>query len=385
MPFPWYVIIPLVAIVSWIIQEVCRGVAISIGLVDHPNSRKIHSKPIPLSGGIGMFLPVSIFLIVWIARGGEGMGVLAGLGVLSALGMITLTGFIDDFRPVSPSKRLLVQAMASFLLWNVGVRLDLIHFGGFALDLGLFSLPLTMLWFMGFMNTSNFMDGMDGLSGGMSLMALGSISVVGFITGSLYGPVALILAVVTAIYLIFNLSTNRKIFLGDSGSLTLGLSVGVLGILVSRVPSGVGLDWHAIALVLAAYSVGVMDVLVAIIRRARRGASVFKADKHHFHHRLLRAGLGEGWTLAALHGMAGLVLFAVSLPGYGSGWAIVQFLVPSSMVLGAGLRLLRVAMVKGSVVVPLEGEPATHANPRLSVTGNDDTDKHIKKAAGKGR
>jgi len=59
--------------------------------------------------------------------------------------------------------------------------------------------------------------------------------------------------------------------------------------------------------------------------------------------------------------------------------------VPSSMVLGAGLRLLRVAMVKGSVVVPLEGEPATNANPRLSVTGKDDTEKHIKKAAGKGR
>ncbi len=384
MPLPWYVLIPLVAGISWAVQELCRGVAISIGLVDHPNSRKIHSKPIPLSGGVGMFLPISIFLIVWIARGAEGMGILAGLGVLAALGMITLTGFIDDFRPVSPSKRLLVQAMASFLLWNVGVRLDLIHFGAFTLDLGLLSLPLTMLWFMGFMNTSNFMDGMDGLSGGMSLMALGALTVTGMIAGSLFGPAALILAVITAIYLIFNLSPNRKIFLGDSGSLTLGLSVGILAILVAKMPAGSGLDWHVIALALAAYSVGILDVLVAIIRRARRGASVFKADKHHFHHRLLRAGLGEGWTLAALHGMAGLVLFAVSLPGYGSGWAIVQFLVPSSMVLGAGMRLLRVAIVKGSVVVPLEGEPATNANPKLSVTGTDGDDSS-KRMAAKGR
>jgi len=274
--------------------------------------------------------------------------------------------------------------MAAFLLWNVGVRLDMIHFGSWTLDFGLFSLPLTMLWFMGFMNTSNFMDGMDGLSGGMSLMALGALAVSGILLDSIFGPAVLMLAVMTGIYLIFNLSPNRKIFLGDSGSLTLGLSVGILAILVSKTPGAAGLSWHPIALVLAAYSVGILDVLVAIIRRARRGASVFKADKHHFHHRLLRAGLGEKWTLAALHGMAGLVLFAVSLPSYGSGWAVVQFLIPSSMVLGAGLRLLRVAMVKGSVVLPLEGQPTTHANPRLSVAGSEEKEAAAKVAA-KGR
>jgi len=384
MPAPWYLFIPLIAFASWSIQEICRLVANSIGLVDHPNSRKIHSKPVPLSGGIGIFMPISILMIIWIARGAEGMGVLSGIGVLLALGMITLTGFIDDFRPVSPSKRLMVQAMAAFLLWNVGVRLDMIHFGSWTLDFGLFSLPLTMLWFMGFMNTSNFMDGMDGLSGGMSLMALGALAVSGILLDSIFGPAVLMLAVMTGIYLIFNLSPNRKIFLGDSGSLTLGLSVGILAILVSKTPGAAGLSWHPIALVLAAYSVGILDVLVAIIRRARRGASVFKADKHHFHHRLLRAGLGEKWTLAALHGMAGLVLFAVSLPSYGSGWAVVQFLIPSSMVLGAGLRLLRVAMVKGSVVLPLEGQPTTHANPRLSVAGSEEKEAAAKVAA-KGR
>jgi len=384
MPLPWYALIPLIGIGSWIIQEGCRAVAVSIGLVDHPNSRKIHSKPVPLSGGIGMALPIAVFLIVWIARGAEGMGVLSGIGLLTAMSMITLTGFIDDFRPVSPSKRLLVQATASFLLWNVGVRLDMIQFGSWSLDLGLFSLPLTMLWFMGFMNTSNFMDGMDGLSGGMSLMALGALSVSGLVAQSVYGPVVLILAVMTGIYLVFNLSSNRKIFLGDSGSLTLGLSVGILGILVARNPAGGGLNWHALTLVLAAYSVGILDVLFSIIRRARRGASVFKADRHHFHHRLLRAGLGQKWTLAALHGLAGLALFAVSLPSYGSGWAIVQFLVPSSMVLGAGLRLLRVAMVKGTVVLPLEGQTTTHANPKLSVAESNAA-KAAQKAAGKGR
>jgi len=384
MPVPWYALIPLVALLSWIIQEACRATAIAVGLVDHPNSRKIHHKPIPLSGGIGIFLPISLLLIVWILRGAEGLGLQEGIGVLAALGMITLTGFIDDFRPVSPSKRLMVQALASFLLWNVGVRLDMIQFGAHTLNLGILSMPLTMLWFMGFMNTSNFMDGMDGLSGGMSLMALGAMTISGLLTASMYGPVVMVLAVMTAIYLVFNLSSNRKIFLGDSGSLTLGLSVGVLAILVSKNPAGGNLEWHGLALVLAAYSVGILDVLVAIIRRARRGASIFKADKHHFHHRLLRAGLGEGWTLAALQGMAGLVLFAVSLPRYGSGWAIVEFLVPSSMVLGAGVKLLRVAMVKGSVVLPLEGQPATHANPKLKVAGGDTTHPAAKVAA-KGR
>jgi UDP-GlcNAc:undecaprenyl-phosphate GlcNAc-1-phosphate transferase len=237
-----------------------------------------------------------------------------------------------------------------------------IQLGGFTLELGLLSLPLTLLWFMGFMNTSNFMDGMDGLSGGMSLIALGGLLISGGAQNSVFGPAVLVLALMVAVYLAFNMSTRRKVFLGDSGSLTLGMSVGILGILLAKPAAGAGtaLSWHPLAIVLAAYSVGIADVAVSIIRRARRGASIFKADSHHFHHRLLRAGLDWKWTLAALHGLAGLVVFAVSVPRYGGVWALIQFLVPSSAVVGAGVRLLKVGLVKQSVVLPMDKPDGSH-------------------------
>ncbi|MDP7022596.1 MAG: hypothetical protein QGH30_09650, partial [Candidatus Krumholzibacteria bacterium] len=134
------------------------------------------------------------------------------------------------------------------------------------------------------------------------------------------------------------------------------LLVGILGILVSRKGMTAGLHWEALAIPLAAYSVGIADVFTSILRRSSRQRSIFKADKHHFHHRLLRAGLGRNWTLAALHGVAGLMIFFVVLPTQVSLWASALFLIPLTMVLGAGIQLMRTRLIEQSKVLDIESE-----------------------------
>ena len=354
LEMPWYVLVPGAMVVGWISQEVCRAFAVALGLLDHPNSRKIHTRPVPLSGGPGIFLPLFLLYIVWMLQGAPGMGILSGLAVGTAFAGIFLTGVIDDVRGISAKKRLVIQALAALLLWSAGFRLDVLQLGGWSLSFGLLSLPITLFWFMGFMNTSNMMDGMDGLSGGMNLIAYMALATFGLAASKLAGSLTLLLAISTLVFLFFNMSGRKKVFLGDSGSLILGLGVALLGLQVARQGAGAPLHGTPVLLALAAYAIGIVDVCYAIYRRYKNGDSPFKADKRHIHHLLHRSGLGKLSTLATLHGLAGMAVFLVALPYYATPLLMLHFCVSLAMVVGAGWRLVQVNLPRHSVVVPLE-------------------------------
>ncbi len=310
---PWYTLVPVVLAVGWISQEASRAFAVSIGLLDYPNSRKIHSKPIPLSGGPGIFAPLFIAYLGWMFMGSPGMAFFPALALGLGFGAIFFTGLIDDKHGISARKRLVIQAGVAVLLWSAGFRLDDIAFGSWTLHLGLLSLPLTMFWFMGFMNTSNLMDGMDGLSGGMNLIALVALGASCIVLGLSQPCLAASLAALTLVYLFFNLRRGRKVFLGDSGSLTLGLSVAVLSVISFRNGSAVPAVLPAVAL--GGYLVGITDVVSSISRRVKAGASPFAPDKQHLHHRLLRRGFGRFSTLLILH-VPAVLTFAMVLTAF---------------------------------------------------------------------
>ncbi|MCB9515788.1 MAG: undecaprenyl/decaprenyl-phosphate alpha-N-acetylglucosaminyl 1-phosphate transferase [Candidatus Latescibacteria bacterium] len=357
---PWYMLLPLVLLLGWVAQELSRSVATSIGLLDLPNPRKIHLQPVPLSGGPGLFVPLLLGYLVWLAAGSPGQAMGAALSLGLAFTLIFTTGLVDDLRGLSARRRLVIQATAGLLLWAGGFRLDAIAFGGWTLQLGLFSLPLTLLWFMGFMNTSNLMDGMDGLSGGMNLLALLALGTFGLFIGSGVGALAMFAAGLVVPYLVCNLRGRGKVFLGDSGSLSLGLTVGTFALAMARQP-GAALSWAPLAFALAAYVVGILDVLTSIVRRRRDGVSPFRPDTHHFHHRLLRAGLGPKWTLASLHGLSGLAVFAVALPFYGAApLALVHLVLPMTVCIIAATRLVRFQPAP-SKVIPLHSHNAVKA------------------------
>lgn len=361
MGLPWIALVPLVLGLGWISQELSRSAAEAVGLLDHPNPRKIHARPVPLSGGPGIFGPLALGYLIWLLAGSPGMATAPALALGLAFTAIFMTGLIDDLRGISARKRLLIQAGAATLLWGAGFRIDDIAFGSWTLELSAASLPLTLFWFMGFMNTSNLMDGMDGLSGGMNLIALLALGGFGLYAGSPAAPLALAAAALTVAFLICNLRGRGKVFMGDSGSLSMGLGVAALALVIAGKPAAGPLLASAPAFAVAAYAIGILDVLLSIIRRRRRGVSPFRPDTQHIHHRLLRAGLGAGWTLATLHALAGMAVFAVALPFYGPPIALLHLLAPLTIIVAAGYKLLRLAMISQSHVIPLpllEEEPA---------------------------
>ncbi len=317
---PWYVLATGVVIAGWLSQELSRAFCHDFGLKDYPNRRKIHTFPVPVSGGPGLFLPCLIAYFLWMAKGAPGLGLFTGALLGCACTGIFVMGFIDDLKGIPARKRLWIQAAMAYLLWLAGFRLDALHFGAWTLDLAMFSLPVTLFWFMGFVNTSNLMDGMDGLSGGMNLIALASLSAFGFWAGSTAGIVALILAGLVTIFLFYNFAGTRKVFLGDSGSLCLGLSVGLIAIVAARSGSAPGLSWIPLALAVAAYSVGIIDVIYAIVRRRRNGTSPFMPDSHHIHHKLLRSGMSQGQIRILFLCPSSALTLMVALPLIGKPW-----------------------------------------------------------------
>ena len=370
----WYQVLPVAILVGLAFQELSRRGAVAVGLLDIPNSRKIHKDPVPLSGGLGIFVPLLGLYALWMLQGARGLGLLMGAGIGVAFCMILSVGVIDDFKGISAKKRLALQAAIALVLYAVGFRLSGIHLGAFNIPFhwGV-SFPLTMLWFMGFMNTSNIMDGMDGLCGGMALIALISMSFARMISGAPFGPIALVLIGFTIAFLYFNLRGKRNVFLGDSGSMSLGLGVGLIALMPGRVYAGnpTILHWLPMAMVLSAYSIGIVDIVFAIIRRYRKGVSPLMADRRHFHHLLLDTGLGRNWTIAALYSMAAIVTHVLLFIYYVPVQAIVLFPIPVITVIAAGIKLRRVRLMRQAMVVDLK------------VVG--DGQSAMKKSAGSGR
>ncbi len=278
-----------------------------------------------------------------------------------AFGGIFATGLVDDLRGVSARKRLAIQAGVAALLWWAGFRIDDIAFGSWTLELSAVSLPLTLFWFMGFMNTSNLMDGMDGLSGGMNLIALLALGVFGIFIGSSAAPWRSAAAALAVVFLVCNLRGRGKVFMGDSGSLTLGLLVGTAGLLLFNAPGNGAILPHWLPLVLAvgAFFVGIMDMVASIVRRRRRGHSLLLADNHHFHHRLLRSGMPHLQTLLCIQGLNLLAVALLTMPLYNKPWVplALGLAVLAALVLSLRFYALARSLRRQAKVIPLMESP----------------------------
>lgn len=283
-----------------------RRLAIRLKWIDHPSDRKVHPRPTPTVGGLAIFL-----------------GVLAGLGVsrvvpfLSALHtstsdpeaallaavVIMVVGVLDDTRGVSALGKLAGQILASGLLVLAGVQLLYFYFPGqgtLSLSSDL-AVPLTVLWAVAMVNAVNLIDGLDGLAAGM--VAIGALAFFAYMYrapggGGEPSTAALLSAIVagSAIgFLPWNFHPAR-IFMGDSGAMLLGLMMAVATISgVGRNPyPPTGGDLAAIAipvgLPLLVLAIPLLDVLLAIVRRVRKGLGITHADKEHIHHHLLDIG-----------------------------------------------------------------------------------------------
>lgn len=321
--------------IAYALTPVVRRLALHCQVVDHPNHRKVHRDPIPYLGGIAIYLGFVISLLVFHPLEGR-LAVLLGGSTL-----ILLLGVADDVWDLPPKAKFGGQLAVALLVSLLGLRIEGLTnpFGGY-LDLGWWSIPLTVLWFVGLTNVMNLVDGLDGLAAGVAAIASGALFVVALEKGQpLVALVTLTLSGAAAGFLPHNFNP-AKIFMGDAGSMFLGFTLA--GISVQGTLKGAA----AIALVIPVVALGVpvVDTACAIIRRFQNGHPIYEADRDHFHHRLLALGLSPRQAV--------LVLYLLSL-ALGSAAIFISQLSPTPtaflVIVVAGALLLlaeRIGVIK---------------------------------------
>ncbi len=294
------------AVAALVATPLVRRVAVRFGAIDRPSDRKVHPKPTPTLGGVALLFAVLIGLAVaWSLPAFDRIFTtsfeMAGVAVAGAV--IVAIGSYDDVRTLPAPAKVAGQVLAGGILLLFGVQFVTFWLPG----LGVVSIsadlavPLTLLWIVALINAINLVDGLDGLAAGVVAIAAVAFFPYAYETGQeLFqgpSPASLLSALVAGAavgFLPHNFHPAR-IFMGDSGSMLLGLLLGVATVSgVGRTAAPIHSDLAALALPVAipllVLAVPFADVTMAIFRRMRRGRPVFMPDKEHIHHRLLEMG-----------------------------------------------------------------------------------------------
>jgi UDP-GlcNAc:undecaprenyl-phosphate GlcNAc-1-phosphate transferase len=280
-----------------------RAGARRCGLVDLPDGRrKLHGRVIPLSGGLAILVASGAVLTLAAVAPGPLRPALAAKGLLGLLlGAVTIcaVGVADDFHCLRGRHKLVGQLIAVGIVLAFGVRIENVRLFDYRVELGLLAVPFTIFWLLGAINALNLLDGMDGLLGsvgGIISLALGAMALMQGDPAT--AAVAFALAGALAGFLRYNLPP-ATIFLGDCGSMLIGLVVGVLAIQSSlKGPATVALAAPACLL-----TIPILDTVAAIVRRKLTGRSVYCTDRGHLHHCLLRRGMSSRLALLVVSGL----------------------------------------------------------------------------------
>jgi UDP-GlcNAc:undecaprenyl-phosphate/decaprenyl-phosphate GlcNAc-1-phosphate transferase len=269
-----------------------RSAALRFDWLDQPSHRKAHANPIPLLGGIAIYVAFLISVLVTNSQTvlKEGTAVLIGATVLLVVGVI------DDQRGMSPLPKLLAQASTAILLVIGGAGIGFLPFAWM-------NLVATVLWVVAICNAINLLDNMDGLSAGVTTIACAFFTVLAVWHGQIWvSIVAAVLLGATIGFLRFNWSP-ATIFMGDAGSLLLGYLLAVLAIKLRFPNVDPQRTWPIPLLILA---VPIFDTTLVIISRLRRGVPIFSGGRDHVSHRLVRLGLTVRQAVATIYLVAAL-------------------------------------------------------------------------------
>lgn len=294
---------------------VVRALALGRNLLDTPNHRKVHTEAVPRLGGIALGAGILLGTVGAVLLSEEARDILMRHGarfatLVAAAGLLALVGLYDDLRGLSARAKLLAQVLAGLFAFAGGNALTLFGGGVVGPPVALaLNLAATILWVVAITNAMNLIDGLDGLATGITtivVLALAALAASQARAGTAF--VAAIVAGAAIGFLPYNLHPAR-IFLGDSGSFLLGSILAVLSIQALQE----GSPWSSAVLLVFLFSVPLLDVALAIVRRLLRGHAVMTADGNHIHHRLLRRGLGHRRSVLILWGTT--LLFGILATG----------------------------------------------------------------------
>jgi len=285
------------------------------GVMAHPSERHPHSRPMPLLGGLAMFVGFGAAMLLFMSQAdpGDRPGI---IGVLAVSGLAAVLLIVDDRWSMPPLLKFGLQlAIALIAVVGLGKAFQITFvsvLGGHIVQLGLLAIPISLFWMLGMQNTVNLLDGVDGLASGVVMIVAVTLM---FAAAGNHQPQVVQLAGALAGacggFLLFNFSPAR-IFMGDSGSHFLGTALGMISILgVAKVAVA-----FALAIPILALALPIADTAWAIVRRGRIKASVATPDLKHIHHRLLDFGLNARQTCVVFYSASGL-LGAVGLMIFG--------------------------------------------------------------------
>lgn len=284
-------------VLSLVITPLVRSLSTRWGFVDRPDKiRKAHEAPVALGGGAAVFLSLAAAMAIVLGiAAANGMNVHTpwnslplGCLVIAAVGIVIL-GLVDDFVGMRGRYKLLGQlAIAGLLIWS-GVRIDGFTAFGTPIHLGWFAIPGTLFWLVGTTNAVNLIDGIDGLAGSVGFILCLTLAAIAGVQGNITSP-AIMLALGGALlgFLRYNFAP-ASIYLGDAGSMLIGLVAGTVAVLANAKTSAA----MAFTVPIAVWAIPILDSLAALLRRKLTGRSMFAPDRGHLHHSLLV----RGWTV----------------------------------------------------------------------------------------
>ena len=357
----YLILMAIAALVTYVSTPAMRHLAFRTGAVTAVRARDVHTAPTPRLGGVAIFVGLACGIVIasgipFLDRVFEASN--GAWAVLGGAALVCALGVADDIWDLDWMAKLAGQVLAALMMAWGGVQLVTVPIAGVTIGSSYVSLFATVVVVVIAINAVNFVDGLDGLAAGM--IAIGGLA---FFTytyvlarsaspGDYSSLAAMILAVLVGACLGF-LPHNvhpARIFMGDSGSMVLGLAIAAAAIIVTgqidpevvsereRIPAFI-----PIVLPLMVVAVPLVDMTAAVIRRTLRGESPFAPDSHHLHHLLLRNGHSHRWAVSVLYLWTAVLSFGtvsvVFLPTWGAGMLIgVGTAVASLVTLSARTR-----------------------------------------------
>ncbi len=314
-------------IISLLITPVVKKIAIKLNVVDIPrDNRKIHSKPMPLLGGVAIYLP---FILLTFIKSSPLTN--AEIGIALGATIIMIGGILDDKWELKPYQKLFFQLLAAVVLIIMGSSIKMIanpftdHVS--YLDMGYWTVPITIVWVVGITNAMNLIDGLDGLSSGVSFISTITIFIIAvtkdrnsamYLTAILMGSIAG--------FLPYNFNP-ASIFLGDTGAQLLGFLLAAIS-MEGAIKSA---TIFSVVVPILTMGLPIFDTVFAIIRRKVNGKPIMEADRGHLHHRLLDLGFTQKqavlvmYTISAL--LSAMAIFSVQLTSFASYYLLLVVMI----------------------------------------------------------
>lgn len=303
--------------VTFIATPLLRLAAPRWNLVDNPDQlRKDHSGVIPLGGGLAVLIGFGVSVVATMLLSSQPIigNWQSLLVVFSASVFICGIGLLDDLIQIRGRQKLAGQIVTSLILVLAGLRIESIEVFGWEWELGIVAIPFSMLWLLAAMNAMNLMDGMDGLATVLGIILCAAMAAICLMSGKQQDALFAV-AMVGALFafLVYN-RPPASIFLGDAGSMFIGLLMGVLAIRVSLK----GGSTMGLAVPVAIWTIPIFDVVMAIIRRKLTGRSIYATDHGHLHHCLLRKGYSRTRALCEIGGLCCITAIGALFSAYHS-------------------------------------------------------------------